>query len=79
MNQKASILLRLICSIKPVTTEQYGLMIPYGYIYNNAEQRSLFPDTNIIDNLLVQLEEEDILEIIPDPDCNGMILGIRLK
>lgn len=79
MDQKANILLRLIRSIEPVTTEKYGLMIPYGYIYDNAKQRSLFPNTNIIDNLLVELKKADVLEIIPDPSCEDMILGIRLK
>lgn len=79
MDQKANILLRLIHSIKPITTEQYGLMIPYGDIYDNAEQRSLFPNTNIIDNLLLELKKADVLEIIPDPSCEDMILGIRLK
>ena len=72
-------MLHLIHNTEPVITKKHGLMIPYGQIYQNAERRSLFANTNIIDTLLAKLEEEGILEIIRDPDCDGMISGVCLK
>jgi len=79
MNQRANTLLHLIHCIEPVITEKYGLIIPYGAVYQNAEKRSLFANTDNIDVLLAELEKEGALEIIHDPDCNDMILGVRLK
>lgn len=79
MDQQMSALLHLIRSTEPVITEEYGLMIPYGQIYQAAERRSLFANTNIIDFLLVKLEKESALEIVYAPDCNDMISGVCLK
>lgn len=79
MDQQMSTLLHLIRSIEPVTTKEYGLMIPYGQIYQAAERHSLFANTNIIDSLLVKLEKKGDLEIIYVPDCNDMISGVCLK
>lgn len=79
MDKQVSVLLRLIHGTEPVITKKYGLMIPYGQIYQNAEHYSLFANTDIIDSLLVKLEKENALTIIHDPDCNDMILGVCLK
>lgn len=66
-------------SMRPIIAKEHGCMISYGQIYQSAESHPLFANANIIDILLIHMEEGGILQIIRDPDCSSMILGVQLK
>lgn len=79
MQKQADTLLNIIRNTECCQYEDYGFMISYGDILQNAKLYSHDLNPDVFENLLRILEKENEIEIVAEHGSPDFILGVRLK